>query len=108
MAVQTELETIRRAVGDLTRSVSALQESGVDPRDLHRLEVDVRRVVEDVAELTGPDPAPAADRDLSVELLTYPDHEPAPGAFDDCADEGVGTVWSPPGPAPTGRRRRSR
>jgi hypothetical protein len=122
-----ELVAARRAVEEAARHVRAIRMYASTSRLAGRLEADVRRVMEDLDDLTAeagsaPAPAPAvavanrpgfrpAGRGATSDSrppVPVPDRSAESDFHPECDDEGVGGGWRSTDDATAGRRRRSR
>lgn len=87
----TELADLRRVLGQLRSSVSALRSRYGDVAAMRRISNDVERLDIDLAELSAVAPAPRSGSEPTAgETVVVPDTPYDPALWRDVDDEGVG------------------
>ena len=89
MTFQEDITSIRRALTAAEQGIASLSAGPVDRRLLHRIEVDLRRVREDLDELTNSKPAGPGGSAADYEPIPVPERNPGPDYDPEADDEGV-------------------
>ena len=89
MTFQEDITSIRRALTAAEQGIASLSAGPVDRRLLHRLEVDLRRVREDLDDLSNSRPAGLSGSAADYEPIPVPERNPGPDYDPEADDEGV-------------------
>ena len=89
MTFQEDITSVRRALAAAEQGIASLSAGPVDRRLLHRIEVDLRRVREDLDELTNSRPTGPGGSTADYEPIPVPERNPGPDYDPESDDEGV-------------------